>query len=127
MVDGVIVLDRLAVLDRVIVVGRLGGRVGWSRRRFDDLRAAKRLEGDFARVERAVRKLEQRYAKLANSDAEMRAIRAHPEIQRWEAWRMDTKGKPYTTDLKNNAEIHRRRRHRRADLFEMVARDEDIN
>lgn len=32
---------------------------------FDDLRAAKRLEGDFARVERAVQRLEQRFAMLS--------------------------------------------------------------
>jgi hypothetical protein len=48
--------------------------------RFDQLRRARRLEGDFARVRRAVQKLEQRYAKLSrrhDSYAAHRPTRSH--------------------------------------------------
>ena len=49
-------------------------------RRFDGLHAATHLEGDLARVERAVRRLEQVYANLSherNQHAALRPIRRH--------------------------------------------------
>lgn len=68
----------------------------------------------------------ERYVKLSDNDSVMRAIRADPEIQRYEAWIRDLEGRPFETDLKKTADIHRRYRNRQADLFEMVARDEDL-
>ena len=48
--------------------------------RFDDLHAARRLDGDFVRVERAVRRLDRVYAKLSRGRdryAALRPIRRH--------------------------------------------------
>ncbi len=51
--------------------------------RFDDLRRAKRLEGDFARVGRMVQRLEQRYARRSRQHDRYAAQRPtrHPRAQ----------------------------------------------
>lgn len=64
-----------------------------------------------------------RYFALERSDVEMCAIQAHPEIRRYNAWRKGPRGKPFDCQDK---EILRRYRHRKADLYEMVAHDEDL-
>jgi len=66
----------------------------------------------------------ERCRNIQDRDPQMLVIRADPEIKRYEAWRNAPEtGQPFRS---KNDEIHRRFRSRRADLYEMVARDEDL-
>lgn len=66
-----------------------------------------------------------RYEKLRVADSEMCAIRAHPHIQQYEQWMSKPTGKPFALAPKHR-DVHRRFRNRAADLFEMIARDDDL-
>lgn len=61
-----------------------------------------------------------RIVRLSDRDRQMREIRQHPDIQRFEAWQQNPQGRPFETDV-SNAEIHRRYRNRQDDLFYVQA------
>lgn len=67
----------------------------------------------------------ERYRKLRGSDGEMNDFRSHPEIQRWEAWLGGPRTETFQYDGSKYDDLHRRYDNRNADLYEMIARDED--
>lgn len=66
-----------------------------------------------------------RFLKLRDSDRKMTEIRSHPEIQRFEAWDRGPRAESFRRARKYD-DLFRRYYKRRADLYEMVARDEDL-
>lgn len=66
-----------------------------------------------------------RYYKLRDSDREMAEFRSRPEIQRYEAHLDGPRAEPFRYDDKYK-NLFRRYDKCKADLFEMIACDEDL-